>query len=414
MSQRDPSHVFDNPTSKDEPRVILHVDMDCFYAACERLRHPELEGESIVVGMGYQEGETSGVVATASYEARDHGVNSTDPVEVAVEQLPPVSFNPDTEPAGHYFPVDMDYYKSVSSDVKEILHDEGETVREVSVDEAYLDASECVDWNEVEEYAATLKQRIEDEVGIVASIGVAPNMSAAKVASDHDKPDGLCIVRPGGVQEFFAPLDLEEVHEIGPETAKELRELGIETAGDLAEANLDLLRERYGKRGEKIYRYARGEDAREVTLSDPPKSFLRDSAFDDPTDDVERQREQIKTLAHGVAQRAQEHGAMYQTIGIKVVTPPFDISRRSDSLSGPVDDPDLVERAALELLEEFQGQEIRKIGVFVRNLDYSDQEQADLGSWGSKSEGAEKSSDTTDKSQTSETEVETQSSLTDF
>jgi DNA polymerase IV (DinB-like DNA polymerase) len=397
------------PTSPDGDGgkdVVLHVDMDCFYVACERLRNPSLEEEPVVIGMGYEEGTTEGVVATASYEARDYGVDSAVPIAHALEDLPP--------DVGHILPVDMSYYKSVSEEVSEILFDEADTVRVVSVDEAYLDVTDKINWDNVEAFARRIKDRIKEEVGIIASVGVAPNMSAAKIASDHDKPDGLLIVRASELRDFLAPLDIEEVHEVGPETARELRQDGVETAGDLAETDPELLEDQYGKRGRKIYRYARGEDNREVSPADPPKSFLRDSAFSEPIEEPEQKCRQVRILAQGVAERAHSKDAMYQTVGIKVVTPPFDISRRSKSLSGPGDDPDLVERVALELLQEFMDDPVRKLGVTVRNLTYSDQQQASLSGWDESSELNETWT-TKDQSEGTDDPINAgQSSLTDF
>ncbi len=374
MTDSERSTVFSDDGPQGDSWIVMHVDMDCFYAACEQLRHPDLEGEPIVVGMGYEEGDSNGVVATANYPARDAGVHSAQPIAEAIDLLPPDE--------GHYFPVDMPYYKSISDEVKAILHQMADVVREVSVDEAYLDVTDQTTWDRAEGYASGIKKRIQNEIGITSSIGVAPNMSAAKIASDYEKPDGWYLIRPSELREFLAPLDLEEIHEVGKETARELRERGIETAGDLAGADPDLLENLYGKRGVRIHRFARGEDHREVTPADPPKSFLRDSALSEPTSDLERITSIVKTLSEEVTDRARGEGALYRTIGIKVVTLSFEIHRRSQSLPGHVEDSDVVENIALELLEEFQDVEIRKIGVTVKNLSYEDQQQAGLSDWG--------------------------------
>jgi DNA polymerase IV (DinB-like DNA polymerase) len=206
-------------------------------------------------------------------------------------------------------------------------------------------------------------------------------MSAAKIASDHDKPDGLVVVEPGEVRSFLAPLGVEEIHGVGPVTARELRELGIETAGDLAAADPDGLESRFGERGRELYSRARGEDDREVTPRGRPKSLSRESAFTEATDDPERKRERVRTLAEAVADRARRKEAMYRTIGIKAVTPPFDVNTRATSLPGPVDDPELVEEVALELLEEFEDEAVRKVGVRVSNLSFEAGEQTSLGGW---------------------------------
>ncbi|EJN61533.1 DNA polymerase IV [Halogranum rubrum] len=378
-------------TDAGERRVVLHVDMDCFYASCERLREPDLVGRPLVVGMGYDAGETHGAVATASYEAREYGVESAQPISQALDNLPRIEDedSADGVEGGYYRPVDLDFYKEVSTQVKEVLHDCADVVREVSIDEAYLDVTDRTSWQAVadgertlaEGYARHVRERIDREVGVTASVGVAPNMSTAKVASDHDKPDGLVVVEPGAVQEFLAPLPVEAVHGVGPVTARELGELGIETAGDLATADPTVLQNRFGGRGREMYDRARGHDDREVTPTGRPKSLSRESAFTEATDEAEAKREKVRALAVDVADRARQRGAMYRTIGIKVVTPPFDVNTRARSLPGPVDDSDLVESVALDLLTEFADSEVRKLGVRVSNLSFAAEEQARLDGW---------------------------------
>jgi DNA polymerase IV (DinB-like DNA polymerase) len=366
----------------DDARVVCHVDVDCFYAACERLREPALRGEPVVVGMGYEPGETHGAVATASYEAREYGVESAQAISEALGLLPRADDAADADVAGHYRPVDMDYYESVAADVREVLRGAAGTVQEVSVDEAYLDATDRVGWDgDPEAFARELKARVDEEVGVTASVGVAPTMSAAKVASDRDKPDGLVVVEPGTVRDFFAPLPVESVHGVGPVTAEELRGMGVETAGDLAAADPARIEERFGERGLEVRRFARGEDDRQVEPRGDPKSLSRESAFAEATADPDRQRDRVRSLAAGVAERATRQGALYRTIGLKVVTPPFDVHTRAETLPGPVDDADLVWEVAVDLLGEFAGREVRKLGVRVSNLAFAAGEQTALDSW---------------------------------
>ena len=387
----------------EEDRVVCHVDMDCFYASCERLRDPTLEGEPLVVGMGYEPGETAGAVATASYEARAVGVESAMPIRDALELLPRRSMldadtdTLDADVTGHYVPVDMSYYQSVAEDTKAVLRDCADVVREVSIDEAYLDVTERTSWAAAgvngdapstaagpatqrtlaEGYARHVKERIEREAGVPASVGVAPNMSAAKVASDADKPDGLVVVPPGSVASFLAPLPVSTLHGVGPVTERALVARGIETAGDVAEADPEALTELLGDRGRTLSRRARGEDDRAVTPRGLPKSLSRESSLPATAADAPK-RETVRALAADVAERAQHRGCLYRTIGIKVVCPPFDVNTRERSLPGPVDDPDLVERVALELLGEFADDEARKLGVRVSNLDFADADQSTL------------------------------------
>ena len=392
-------------------RVVFHVDMDCFYASCERLREPDLRGEPLVVGMGYEPGETIGAVATASYEAREFGVESAMPISEALDLLPRrVDDGAAAESSGHYRPVDLDFYKKIAADVKAVLHDCADVVREVSIDEAYLDVTDRTAWSVVdgdgdapapstaagpadgrtlaEGYARHVKARIEREAGVPASVGVAPNMSTAKIASDADKPDGLVVVPPGSVESFLSPLPTAELHGVGPVTERTLAELEIETAGDLAGADPDRLEAALGDRGRELYARASGDDDREVTPTGLPKSLSRESSLS-PTDDETRKRETVSALAADVARRARERGCLYRTIGIKVVEPPYDVNTRARSLPGPVDDPELVEEVALDLLAEFADARARKLGVRVAKLDFDESDQATLGGFedASSSEG---------------------------
>ncbi|AGB39482.1 DNA polymerase Y family protein [Natronococcus occultus] len=426
----------------EEEPIVLHVDADCFYASCERLREPELRGEPVVVGMGYEPGETNGAVATASYEAREFGVESAQAISTALERLPrraaleseaprasehssgsprdPDADDHDPELAesetGHYRPVDMDYYESVASDVQEILHDCADVVREVSIDEAYLEVTDRTAWEVADGFARHVKDRIRREVGIVVSVGAAPTMSAAKIASDFDKPDGLTVVRPGEIREFLAPLEVDLLHGVGPVTARELREMGLETAGDVAAADPKPLVERFGERGRELYDRARGEDDRRVEPKGDPKSFSRESAFADPVSEPGPKYEQIETLAAAVADRARREGALYRTVGVKAVLPPFDVNTRARSLPGPVDEPALVEEIARELFAEFEDEPVRKLGVRVANLEFAAADQASLDGWAGTPDADERDRDT-DADADTERDTNTdggQSSLADF
>ena len=369
-------------------QVVAHVDMDCFYAACERLREPELDGEPLVVGMGYEAGETHGAVATASYEAREHGIESAMAISEALERLPRRGSADPDEPSGFYRPVDMAFYESVSEDVRAVLSRAAETVRNVSIDEAYLDLGD-VQWEAARPFGRSLKREIEADAGVVASVGIAPDMTTAKLASDAEKPDGLVVVEPDSVRSFLAPIPVEELHGVGPVTASELRSMGFETAGDIASGSESVFIDAFGERGRDLYAQARGEDGRTVEPRGEPKSLSSESAFTDATEDSERKARKVRDLASEVTTRASAEDALYRTIGIKVVTPPFEVSTRSRSLSGPVDDPELVERTALELLSEFAGEPVRKLGVRLSNLCFDDREQATISEWGSDGGGGD-------------------------
>ena len=374
-----------DPSDQAADRIIMHVDNDCFYASCERLREPQLRGEPLVIGMGYDADDAKGAVATASYEARAYGVESAQPISEAIERLPPRDDADDEANSAYYRPVDMAYYESVAAEIKAILESAADVVRHVSIDEAYLDCTAVTTWATAEAYATRLKGQIQTEVGVPVSVGVGPTMGVAKVASDLDKPDGLTIVRPEEIGDVVHPLPIEQLHGIGPVTAHELRGAGLETIGDLAGQDPSWLAERLGDRGRELSRRARGADTQPVTPRGDPKSLSRESAVDSRDASVDDIEAVITDLGRSVADRAVRHGATYRTIGIKVVTPPYEVSTRETTLSGPVDDADLVVRTALSLFEEFHDERVRKVGVRVSNLSFAAGDQAQLGTWSTSS-----------------------------
>lgn len=353
-------------------RRIAHVDMDCFYAACERLREPELEDEAVIVGMGYEPGDDGGVVATASYEARAFDINSAQPISQALDALPRASVMPAdySGSVGHYRPVDLEYYREISQQVGAILEAAADAIRYASLDEAYLDVTERTTWETAEAFASELKATIDEEVGVPASVGIAPTLGTAKIASDHDKPDGLTVVPPDSVTDFLDPLPLSDLHGVGPVTAEELADLGCETIGDVARLDLTTLEDRLGERGRDLAHRARGVGSDTVEPQGRPKSLSRESSLGDERDSFEAVRSRVIDLAADVAARAANKGAQYRTVGIKVVEPPFEVNTRERSFNGPFADPELVESTALELLEEFGDSTIRKVGVRVSNLDF--------------------------------------------
>lgn len=367
----------------DPQRIVLHVDNDCFYASCERLREPALVGEPLIVGMGFEPGSDSGAVATASYEAREHGVESAQAISTAVERLPPCDQVDDDHdgPTAHYRPVDMAFYQNCAEAVRDLLDEYADTRRSVSIDEAYLECTDRTSWDEAKAYARDIQSEIEADIGLPVSIGVGPNMSVAKIASDHDKPNGLVVVPPSEVRDFLDPLSIDDLHGVGPVTARTLREIGLETVGDIARSDRATLVDRFGDRGGELHDRARGIDRREVTPRGKPKSLSRESAFGEPTDEFDVITERVLELASAVAERATARGATYRTIGIKVVSPPFEIHTRERSLPGPIDDPPLVEETAQDLLDEFRGVDVRKVGVRVSNLSFSGGDQMRLESW---------------------------------
>lgn len=380
MSLSDPETVIPSrgPT-KDQ--IVLHLDMDCFFAACERLRRPELEGEPVVIGGGFESEPPRGAVATASYEAREYGVHSAQPISEALRKLPRRSESDGVEgQTGIYLKGDHSYYREVSSEVMEIVEEYANTTRRISIDEAYLDITDETTWQNAGRYATDLKSQISQEVGVVASIGLAPTMSCAKIASDYNKPDGLCVVGPNEVQSFLAPMDIGDIHGVGPVRAKSFKEKGIETAGDLASLSTQEVLDRFGSNTTTLYDRVRGVDPREVEPVGKRKSISKEKSIE-PTSSRQIKEATIQTLADRVHQRAISEGVHYRTVGVKVVETPFDRQTRERSLMGPIQNDDLLKEVAQSLLEDFSEATVRKLGVKVSRLDFFNGDQTQVSDW---------------------------------
>ena len=232
-------------------RKIIHIDMDAFYASVEQRDHPELRGKPIAVGHA----EKRGVVAAASYEARKFGVRSAMSSQKAKKLCPQLIFVEGR----------MEVYKSVSAQIHEIFHDYTDLIEPISLDEAFLDVTEnkkgiplAVD------IAKEIKQRIRQELHLVASAGVSYNKFLAKIASDYRKPDGLCTIHPDQADEFIRRLPIEAFWGVGPITAKKMHTLGIYNGETLRKCSLEMLQRQFGKNGLIYFNFARGMDDRPV------------------------------------------------------------------------------------------------------------------------------------------------------
>lgn len=244
-------------------RKIIHLDMDCFYAAVEMRERPELAGRPIAVGGG----SPRGVVTTCNYEARRFGVHSAMPGFMARGRCPQLVF----------LPVRFDLYRAESQKIRAILREQTPLVEPLSLDEAYLDvtASDRFAWD----IAKDIRARIRAETGLTASAGVAPNKMLAKITSDWRKPDGQFAILPDQVTAFMAALPVRKVWGIGPKSAERFAARGIHTCGDLQVIPLAEMIERHGKWGEELFRLCRGLDDRAVEPNRPRKSLSNESTF---------------------------------------------------------------------------------------------------------------------------------------
>jgi DNA polymerase-4 len=340
------------------PRAIVHLDLDAFYAAVEVLENPDLAGKPILVG-GDPEGR--GVVATASYAARAYGVHSAMPMHRAVRLCPDAIV----------LPTRHTLYREYSRRVMAILHAVTPVVEEMSIDEAYLDLTAQVEeWETSVGIARRLQERVREEIGLSASLGVAANKLVAKVASDHDKPGGLTVVRPGEEAAFLAPLPVRVIWGIGPVTAERLASLGVATVGDLAQVSESDLVKRFGKHGAGMARRARGIDHRPVVTEHERKSVSREKTFRHDLQALNDLKRVLWRLSKSVARRLGRAEAAAETIAIKLRYADFETLTRQMTLEVPTRDEIEIYRAALVLLEETWDREraVRLLGVGGHNL----------------------------------------------
>ena len=336
-------------------RAVLHVDMDAFYVNVHLLDHPEDAGVPLVVG-GRPEGR--GVVASASYEARHFGVRSAMPAATALRLCPQLKF------AGHNWP----RIKECSRQVMDLLRQVG-PVEQMSVDEAYVDLS-AQEQPEVE--AIAIRRRVKEETGLPASVGLATSKLVAKVASDHDKPEGCTIVRPGEEEAFLAPLSVRVIWGIGPRTAERLAALGIQTSGELAQAGLERLQLEFGRQAGSLQERARGIDARTVNAeAELPKSISQERTFSRDINDADFLQQKLEEMAATVAHALQRRGLVARTVTVKFRWADFTTFTRQKSISPPLDDEAEITRQARLIWRENwpAGQRMRLLGVGVSNLE---------------------------------------------
>lgn len=337
-------------------RKIIHVDMDAFYASVEQRDDPSLKGKPVAVGGGHR-----GVVTAASYEARPFGVRSAMPSVTAKRRCPDLIF---VKPR-------FDVYRSVSQQIRAIFFDYTDLVEPLSLDEAYLDVTEdrhCL--GSARAVAEAIRRRIRDECNLTASAGVSYCKFIAKLASDHRKPDGLCVITPERGPEFVASLPVARFHGVGPVTARKMERLGIHTGADLREWSLPALQANFGSSAEWYWRICRGIDDREVKPDRPYKSVSAERTFDEDLRDADRLSSELEKIAGYAWQRVEKAEVIGRTVTLKVKYGDFSICTRSKSFAGPVPDFDAFTAAGQSLLASLHplSKGIRLLGLGLHNL----------------------------------------------
>ena len=343
--------------SDDRPiRKIIHVDMDAFYASVEQRDDPELRGKPVAVG-----GQHRGVVMAASYEARKYGVRSAMPSATAKRRCPELIFVRSR----------FEVYRAVSQQIRAIFLDYTDLVEPLSLDEAYLDVTEDRHGlGSARAIAEDIRRRIAWETGLTASAGVSYCKFIAKLASDHRKPDGLCVITPEKGAEFVASLPVARFHGVGPVTARKMEQLGILTGADLRDWSLPALQAHFGSSAEWYWRICRGIDDREVRPDRPYKSVSAERTFDEDLRDPDRLADELDRIAGYAWTRVERAEVAGRTVTLKVKFGDFTIITRSKSFGAPVPDRQAFIMAGRTLLASLHplSKGIRLLGLGLHNL----------------------------------------------
>lgn len=338
--------------------MILHIDMDAFYAAIEQRDHPELRGKPVVVGGS----SGRGVVAAASYEARRFGIHSAMPGRRAAELCPEAVF----------VRGNLDRYAEVGRQVREVFHRYTPLVQPLSMDEAFLDVAGS---ERLHGDAATIGHAIKDaiakELRLTASVGVAPLKFVAKIASDLNKPDGFVEVGQGDVIAFLDPLPVSRLWGVGRVGQEKLHKMGVRRIGDLRKFDVPLLKLKFGSWGEHLWRLANGIDPRRVVPDRSAKQISHERTFADDISDETMLRAVVSYLCEQVARRLRRHERDARTVSIKYRREDFKTFARSRSMACPTNSTDEIFRCAIALLEEMRDRQprpVRLIGVSVGSL----------------------------------------------
>ncbi len=359
---------------RSERRAILHVDLDAFYVSAEMREHPELRGLPVVVGADPDGGKGRGVVVACSYEARKFGLRSGMPISVAYRLCPQAK----------YIPPSWGLYERVSEEVMATLKGFADKFEQGSIDEAFLDVStKAGDEKAAVAFAREVKKAVKEQHGLTCSIGVGPNKSSAKIASDRNKPDGLTVVPFGNVAGFLASLPIGVVPGIGKKTGDFLNEKGISTIEQLQKLDGKQLLSWFGKNGVWLWGVIHGEENVEVRQQEMAKSLSVERTFKEDVRDFREVRKEAADGASELMRRVKSAGYSYRVAGIKIRFRGFETHTREKTLVSHTDSERPLTEAVEKLLDEFEskGKPVRLVGVRVADIQRSTSGPAKLDDW---------------------------------
>jgi len=336
-------------------RKIIHIDMDAFFASVEQRDNAEYRGKPLAVGYA----GARGVVAAASYEARQYGVRSAMASKTALRKCPQLIF---------VLPR-FEVYKSVSRQIMEIFHEYTDLVEPLSLDEAFLDVTENYkEMTSATMIAQEIKQKIKDKVGLTASAGVSFNKFLAKIASDYKKPNGLFVVEPAQAEQFVESLAIEQFYGVGKVTAERMHQLGIMTGADLKQWSEQGLVSNFGKAGHIYYKNARAIDDRPVEWQRIRKSVSSETTFEKDIDNYEELLPELDRVAQEVIEYISKKKFKGRTVSLKIKYADFKVITRSKTFPASISDYETLYTAGSELLRLVDlSTKVRLIGIGIKN-----------------------------------------------
>ncbi|GFO97148.1 DNA-damage-inducible protein P [groundwater metagenome] len=344
-------------------RIILHVDMDYFFAQCEERERTELKGKPVVICVYSGRGGDSGAVSASNYEARKFGIRAGIPISRAKKM------NPDAV----FLPVNMELYRSISDEMMEILRGFSDMVEQESIDEAFCDITgKAADFDEAKKLAAKVKDAIRQNVGLTCSVGVAPNKLVAKIASDFQKPDGLTVVKPKEVRQFLEPLKVTDLIGVGKKTGERLNELGINTIGDMSKLSIEELIHEFGHaKGVWLKQASKGIDDSPVQEREGTEQIGRITTLKEDTKDLKVILDTINRLSGEVFRKLEERKLSFKSVTFISISTEFKTHTKSRTLGAPAKDASTIRRVANELAKDFLAEHpapLRRVGVRVANF----------------------------------------------
>ncbi len=350
--------------------MIIHIDMDAFYASVEELDNPQIKTRPVIVGGPSKQ---RGVVSAANYEARKYGVHSAMPMITASRLCPnAIIIKPRHQ-----------RYSEVSKQIKAIFFRYTPLVQPLSLDEAFLDVNQSTRlFGSPIAIAKRIKSEIQSELNLTASVGIAPNKFLAKLASDADKPDGFVIVNESEIQSFLDPMPVNRLWGVGKSSAKRLEEQAIYSVYDLRRKKLDQLENIFGTQtAQHLYNLSRGIDGRKVNVESVTKSISRETTFSNDIDDLTEIRRVFVILTENVCERMRGENLFAKTIQIKYRRKDFKTFTRSDSLVHATNQTDTVWKTVSQLITNHIVKSVtplRLVGVGLTNFSQDNELQPDL------------------------------------